>query len=120
MSTTTAKYGIAKVAATDLVRDGDDTQRAAMDRIDLLLGESGTKSITPSAANTDTSVRVDYSRSYAGLAPLVPTPMVQLNESVPTTISCFVWASAADAAGFTLNIRSGNVSARSIRWRCGV
>lgn len=120
MTTTTAKYGITKPAGTDLVRSGDDHIRAAMDRIDLLLGESGTKTITPSAINVDTSVRVDYARSYAALAPVVPQPMICLNESVPSTQTVNIWPSAPDATGFTLNIRSASTTSRNIRWRAGV
>lgn len=121
MTTTTAKHGITKPAGTDLVRSGDDHIRLAMDRIDLLLGESGTVNITPSAANTDTTLRVNYSRTYAALAPAVPRAMAVIGESInaaasPTT----VWTSGEDATGFTLNIRSATTGIRSVKWRCGV
>lgn len=121
MTSLTAKYSITKPAGTDLVRSGDDHIRLAMDRIDLLLGESGTVNITPSAANTDTALRVNYARSYATLAPLVPRALANINESInaaaaPTT----VWTSAEDATGFTLNIRSATTGIRSVKWRCGV
>lgn len=64
MTTTTARFGIIKPAGTDPVKSGDDHIRAAMDRIDYMLGESGDNTITPSAANTKTTKVIAFSRQY--------------------------------------------------------
>lgn len=109
----TTKHAIPYPTPTDPVRDGDDRIKALAERVDLLLGETGLVSITPSAADVATSLRVDYGRSYA---PGIPRVMVMVNENVGATLNVNVWPAAADATGFTLWIRSSNTTTRQIRW----
>lgn len=118
MASTTSKYAIPKTDDFDNMSGWPLRQRQAMDRIDLLLGESGTDDITPSAANTTTTKRVNYSRSYGALAPLVPSPFVVVNSSIASTDIVNVWSSAPDATGFTLNIRASSTTTRQVRWMC--
>lgn len=121
MSTTT-KYGIRRMDDHEPMANVASLARTALDRIDLLLGESSTAnvSITPSGINVTTSQRVNYSRSYAALAPLVPEVEVALAASVASTDTVYVWRTSADATGFTLNIRASSVTARSVKWYCHV
>ena len=86
------------------------------ERVDLLRGEQGTTSITPSAVDTNTSQRVDYARSYAALAPNVPRVTVTITEQRTMAQDFHAWASAEDHTGFTLNIRASSTGARSCRW----
>lgn len=116
MPASTPTYGLPYPAATDPLANGDDAIKALAERVDLLLGESGFTNITPSAVNTTTSVRINYARSYAGLAPIVPAPFAQLASAVASTDTVYVWASAADATGFTLNIRASSTTLRNVRW----
>lgn len=90
--------------------------RTALDRLDLLLGESDTVVIIPTGINATFSQRVNYARSYVALAPLVPTPFAVLNASVASVDTVYVWTSAADATGFTLNIRASSLTARNVKW----
>lgn len=62
MTTPTTRYAIGKPAGTDPVRDGDDVMRAAFDRIDYLLGESG-EWASPATAGTTSQV-VNLTRAY--------------------------------------------------------
>lgn len=117
MPGTTSKYGIEYPVGTDPVADADQTIKAAADRLDLLLGESGVTTITPTAADTTTTLRVNYSRSYAALAPLVPRATAHVNESYAVATVVNVWTTAEDATGFTLNIRSSGTAARSVKWK---
>jgi hypothetical protein len=118
MSGTTAKHGIPYMTAGDQAASIDEASLAMATRLDLLLGESGTVQMTPSAANTDTTVRVNYARSYADLAPIVPVVLVNLAESVASTQTTYVYADGFDATGFTLHIRSSVTTQRTVRWRC--
>lgn len=116
----TAKYGVPYAVGSDDVKTVDNTMQALAERMDLLLGESGIDNIAPSAADTVTSKRINYARSYAALAPLVPMPFVAIRESVTTSQQVTVWTSSEDATGFTVNIRANTTTARNIRWRTGV
>jgi hypothetical protein len=117
MTATTSKYVIPYPTGTDDVRDGENAMQAIADRVDLLLGETGTDSITPSAANTTTTKRINYARSYAGL-PLVPRAWVMPDAAINSTDAVFFWVSGEDATGFTLNVRSQSTTAKAIRWMC--
>lgn len=115
MSLTTPKYGVPYSQGSDAAATIDNTMAAMAARLDLLIGESLDVSITPSAVDTTTTQRVNYSRSYAALAPLVPKPIVHVNETVGTTAAVNVWTTAEDATGFTLAIRSTSTAARTVR-----
>lgn len=117
MSTTTTRYAIPKPSADDAFADGDDIMRAMADRLDLLLGETGEVVITPTAVDTVQSVRVNYARSYAALAPMVPKVVglfVNENRTVSGVVN--LWSSGEDATGFTLNYRAATTATRAIRW----
>ena len=114
MSSTTAKYAIPYSTGGDLASTIDDTMQALANKVDLLMGEYNDTTITPSAVDTTTSVRVNYSRSYATVA--VPKVIAVCNEARATAAVVNVWTSAEDATGFTLNIRSSTTAARLVRW----
>lgn len=118
MASTTTKYLIPRPDDIDPLADLASKVRAACDRIDLLLGETGTASINPSGANVYTTVRVDYARSYAGLAPLIPIPIVTLATTPSASTTVTLTAQNPDATGFTLGILSSNTGARNVRWSC--
>lgn len=115
MSGTTTRYAVPYMTSGDSVATIDEWTLAVAERIDLLAGESGTDTITPSAADATTTKRVNYARSYAAL-PAVPKAFVVINESVATTQEATVWTTAEDATGFTLNIRASTTGARSVKW----
>lgn len=117
MPSSTAKYGVPYPTGADPVADGDNTIQSLATRVDLLLGEVGTANITPSAVDTTTTLRVNYSRSYAALAPLVPQPIAVINEMVAVAGTVHLWTSAHDATGFTLNVRSSSVATRNVKWQ---
>lgn len=119
MSTLTTRYKLTKPAGTDPVATTDDVLRTNLDRLDLLLGETGDATIGPSAVDTDTSLRVNYARSYAALAPMVPkVASVFVNENRATSAVNQLWVTGEDATGFTLHIRSSGTVFRSVRWSC--
>lgn len=114
MTSSTPKYAIPYSTGTDGLDTVDDTMKALAERVDLMIGEAGDTSITPSAADTNTSVRVNYSRSYAAAG--VPKVLCAVNESRAVATTVWVWSSAEDATGFTLNIRASSTATRSVRW----
>lgn len=109
----TAKYTIPYSAGSDAAASIDTTMQALAERVDFLLGEGGSESITPSAIDTTTTKRVNYSRTYA---PAVPRVLVTVNENRTTAQVVNVWTSGEDATGFTLNIRASSTGARVCRW----
>lgn len=116
MSTTTAKYGLTKPEDADaLTVVVGDQLRATMDRLDLLLGEGGTVSLTPSAADTIVTQRVNYQRDYTATG-VVPHVMLCLDSNVGSSNVVNFWATAPDYTGFTLNLRKSTTSATSVRW----
>lgn len=62
MSTLTTIWQLIKPASTDQVRDLDDQLRTLVDRLDYLLGETGTWS-SPSAAGSSNAL-INLSRPY--------------------------------------------------------
>jgi hypothetical protein len=117
MTATTAKYLLPYPVGTDPVKDGENTIQALATLVDLLLGETGTDSITPSAANTTTTKRVNYARSYAAL-PSAPRAFLNFDAAINSTDAVFIWVSGEDATGFTLNIKSQSTTAKAVRWNC--
>lgn len=109
----TAKYGLPYPVSTDALSDGDDRIKALAERLDLLIGESGAQAITL-AANTNNTVRVNYSRSYAAIAPLVPLAMATMNTT--NTNGCVYWTTGHDATGFTLGARCAVAATYTINW----
>lgn len=116
MSTTTTKYGLTKPDDADPLVEVVSTQlRATMDRLDLLLGESGSQAIQATAADTNVSVRVNYSRDYTSTG---KTPRVALtcDSQTGSTVTQHAWVTAEDYTGFTLNMRKSNTTISSWRW----
>lgn len=117
MPSSTPNKGIPYPVPTDAVAELDDIGQDLAERLDLLMGETGLATITPSAANVDTTLRVNYARSYAAL-PSVPRVHTELRETIGTGTIVLLFADGEDATGFTLHIRSSNTSARNVRWWC--
>lgn len=88
--------------------------RGLVDHLDYLLGENGETNIVPSAANTTTTKRINYSRDYSAIG--VPLAFVRVNETVASTSAVWVWTTGEDATGFTLNIRADGTASRAVRW----
>jgi len=120
MSTTTSKYGLTKPEDIDPVVDVLGTQlRALADKLDLLFGEMGTITMTPVAADTTVSVRVNYARDYTSTGS-VPQVWVQIDQNTPTAATLYTWITAKDYTGFTLNMRKSTTANQALRWfaRC--
>lgn len=96
--------------------NGDDAIKALADQLELLLGEFGQDTITPSAVDTTTTKRVNYARSYAALAPLLPRTFVQIDAQTASGTTTHLWVSLEDSTGFTLNVRSSTTSLKQVRW----
>lgn len=116
MSDLTSKYKLPYPLPGDAVATVDDTVEALAERLDMLLGETGSTTITPSAVDTQTGKRINYTRSYAALAPLVPSVQLTMGEGLSTSNVVQLWVTGEDATGFTLNIRSSTTTTRTIRW----
>lgn len=112
----TSKYSVPYSDGAEAVSSIDDTMQEQAERLDLLLGENGLANVTPSAANVDHTVRVNFGRSYAGLSPMLLTVTTWLEQSIGTGTTVETFADAVDATGFTLHVRASNTSARLIRW----
>lgn len=109
----TSKWHLETILGADVVQQGDDTQEAAMERLDLLLGEQDLTTITPSAIDVTTSLVVMYSRTY----PTVPRVFLSgpaMGFAIANQLN--VWVSNELVDRFTLNIRSYNTVARDVRW----
>lgn len=113
---TTSKYGIEYADPVDLVGDLPALMQTMAERVDLLLGEKGLANVTPSAANVDHTVRVNFARSYAALSPMLLTVTTWLEQSIGTGTTVETFADTVDATGFTLHVRASNTTARPIRW----
>ncbi len=115
MSTTT-KYGIPYADPVDMVGDFPALAEDQAERLDLLLGEQGLVNVTPSGTNIDHTVRVNFGRSYAALAPMTLTVTAWLEQSIGTGTTVETFADTVDATGFTLHVRATNLTTRPIRW----
>lgn len=73
--------------------------------------QGGVLSITPTAANTDTTVRVNFPWSFLD----TPRVIVGFREAL-TPGSSVCWATGADVDGFTCGLRSINVANRALTW----
>lgn len=112
----TTKYGVAYSDGAESVASVDDTMQELAERVDLLLGEKGLANVTPSAANVDHTVRVNFARSYAALSPMLLTVTTWLEQSIGTGTTVETFADAVDATGFTLHVRASNTTTRPVRW----
>lgn len=114
MTGSTSRYSIGYPQGTDPVRNGDDTVAAALQKIDLLMGEWGTVTVTGIAVDTVKSQRINYSRSYAG----VPTPraFAMQDQNTVSGTNTNIWITGEDSTGFWLNFRSASSADRTFRW----
>lgn len=97
--------------------NGDDAIKALADQLELLLGEFGSDGILPVAADTTASKRINYARSYAALAPLLPRAFVMPDAAISSSTTTNFWVSLEDSTGFTINVRSSTVSNKLFRWQ---
>lgn len=98
---------------TDDLASLDEFTLSLANRLHTIISQrqGGTATITPSAANTDTTLRINFAYPYTD----TPRVVVSFRESLVPG-SSVIWATAPDADGFTLGIRSTNVTPRSITW----
>lgn len=113
MPDSTSGYGIPKPLGGDPVGDGDDTFRDAMDLLDLYMGEWGTYTFSSPVADTNMAQRINYGRDYS---PYTPRVFAMNDSATAAATALHIWISGEDSTGFTLNIRSSNTSAKSVRW----
>lgn len=113
MSAQTAKWHMDYSEGSDGVDTIDETMQALAERLDLLHGETGLATITPSGADVATSLVVFYSRTY----PTVPRVFTEGPPAVYAIANQLnVWVTNELVDRFTLNIRSYNTTARDVRW----
>lgn len=118
MSASTPKYGISYLQGGDQFHLIDEWTQVIAERLDLLLGESGVVNIGQDTVDTTKSVRVNYSRSYAGTGPNPPRVLCVLNDGPALANDFRVWATAEDNTGFTINVRGSQLTTREYRWIC--
>lgn len=114
MSASTSRYGLPYSIANDAVSTVDDTMQALAQRLDLMLGETGTLSLASGTADTAVSQRVNYSRDYSSVG--APTVMVMQDGNVTAANTVNYWVTSPDATGFTLNMRTSNTTSKAFRW----
>lgn len=113
MPNTTPKWHIPYFLGGDPVETIDGTSQSIAQVLDLLIGETGLATITPSAVDTTTSLVVPYSRVY----PVVPRVFLSgpaMGFAIANQLN--VWVSNEAVDQFQLNIRSYNTVARDVRW----
>lgn len=116
MSTTTSKYGLTKPEDSDPVVEVLGNQlRATLDKLDMLLGETGTVDIQDDSNDTVKSVRVNYARDYTSTGS-VPTVLLSCESSTAASVTHHAWVDGRDYTGFTLNMRKSNTTISTWRW----
>lgn len=115
MTSTTTRHLITRHDDVDPLSDIGLNLRTALNRIDLLAGEVGTNSITPSAVDTTTSKRINYARSYAALA-AIPKAFVFTDAAAASSTTNNWWVTDEDSTGFTVNVRSTTTSLKQFRY----
>lgn len=124
MSLTTAKYVLPYPVAADAVSNEPVTLAALAARADLLLGESGSLTLSPAAATT-LSTAVVLGRTYPGNSGAAVPGIVMLNlNSTLAAATGFQWwingwtGTASTITGFTLNVQySAAQTSRPHLWR---
>jgi hypothetical protein len=114
MAGTTTKHALPYPTGGDQVNAGDNKIQELAERVDVVVGEAGTDSITPSAANTTTSKRINYSRTY----PSVPVPFVTVGNTTQAPGTLSIWTGSADASGFTVFVQRTGTTAVPFNWMC--
>lgn len=109
----TALWAVPYIVGAEAANTIDDAMQALAERVDVLLGETGLATITPSAIDTQTQLVVMYGRTY----PTVPRVMLERNFASGALANRIdLWPSNELVDRFTLNIRSYNTAARDVRW----
>jgi len=125
MTTSTAKWIVPGVSASDAVSTAAVTTQNMAARLDLLLGEWGTIVVSP-AANVLSSTAVVLSRSYPGNPAGTHPGDVVLNWNqalAPSAALANMWITnwtgvAGAITGFTINFQCTAAQAsRNILWR---
>lgn len=117
MTATTNKYGLTYPTGSDAVPDLDTIVQDLAERMELVHGEIGSRVMVVVTADVNQTQRVNYSRSYAALAPIVPVAFATLNSS-PAGGHVTVWTTGHDAEGFTLGIRASTSNPFTVNWGC--
>lgn len=117
MPGSTTRFVIPYPLTSDTVASLPTTDQNASQRVDLLLGEGGTASITV-AANTAGSIAVTFARSYTGVVGTGSAVLTQFQSDLGAGVTYQVWITGMTGAGFTLNYRFSTAqSARGLSWR---
>ena len=113
MPGSTPRYGIPYSTGADGVHTIDQTMQALADRVDLLLGETGSDTITAAGAGT-VSKRITYARTYPADMPI---PRATIQQSTNHADSIFI-VDGEDRTGFTVTLRtsSAGTATRTFRW----
>lgn len=119
MPNETAKYDVPSIDGAEAADQIDDVMLLLAERIDLLLGESGTDTITAAGAGVVTK-RINYARNYStalGGLGFTPRANVQLATNHADTV---LWVESEDATGFTVGLRTAaaGTATRTFRWFC--
>lgn len=73
--------------------------------------QAGNANITPSAANTNTTKRIDFAHPYT----TVPKVVVSMREPHANGVVS-IWAVNADTDGFTLGVNATTTVTRDVTW----
>lgn len=123
MSSSTAKYAIPYPVAADAVNQEPVTVKALADRMDLLLGETGSFSAVL-VANTTLSTVIALARVYPGNsgAAVPGTVVITVTSPVAATTVLNQWVSTwtgtgATVTGFTIGLQASAAITRTVTWR---
>jgi hypothetical protein len=113
MPNVTDLYELPYPDGTEPVSSLDTTGQELAELLDLLLGETGSTTITAAGAGVVTK-RVNYARDYTALG-FTPRAQVQLSTSHADTV---LYVELEDATGFTLGLRTAGAGSltRTVRW----
>jgi hypothetical protein len=81
-------------------------------RFGIKTWQTGTVSITPSAANTTTTADIVFPTAFNG------SPIIMLTQltGAGSTVTSNVWTTGASATGFTMNLNRSNTTTTTTRW----
>lgn len=112
MSAVTDTHAIPYAEPGDPVAEGGAAIQAIALRVDKLLGERGSTSVT-FTADTNTTKRVNYARDYNGEVPLA---FAGLNSTAGGQVT--FWTTGHDDTGFTLGVRADYAATHTVNWHC--
>lgn len=112
----TTSDSIPYMTATDKLASLDEFTLSLATRLQALedMRQGGEVTITPSAANTQTTMVVTFPESFTTSG--TPKVVVCLAEPVPGPGAVSLWVTGITNTQFTLGVIATNTSARDVKW----